>query len=200
VPAVEERQAGSALAARPAGKPAAETVPMMTAVLRRLRLARRGPIILDHDPGFVRHGVPASAGATAAWFGDAHASWLEGAVGNAKGRSRRDLPRDLDLGVPGDAEPWESVRRHEPTPRQDLGRLVPLQALLEEPGGDVRLRFARPGRRVSASGAPPRPPCPARAQKKRGAPSTAKDQVMPPAGRKASRLLELINLEGGRSV
>src|SRR5688572_1638048 len=99
----------------------------------------------------------------ATWFCDAHASWQEGAVENANGRLRRDLPRDLDLGAlsdaelqesdaelqesdaelqESDAELQESVLSHNLTPRKCLGFLTPLQAPLGELGRDVRIRFA----------------------------------------------------------
>ena len=76
------------------------------------------------------------------WFGDAYASWQKGAVENANGRLRRDLPRDLDLDALGDAELQEIVLTHNLTPRKCLGFLTPLQALLGELGKDVQIRFA----------------------------------------------------------
>ena len=76
------------------------------------------------------------------WFCDAHASWQKGAVENANGRLRRDLPRDLDLDALGDAELQEIVLTHNLTPRTCLGFLTPVQALLGELGKDVRIRFA----------------------------------------------------------
>ncbi len=57
----------------------------------------------------------------ATWFCDAYASWQKGAVENADGRLRRDLPRDLDLDALGDAEPQEIVLTHNRTPRKCLG-------------------------------------------------------------------------------
>ena len=73
---------------------------------------------------------------------DAYASRQKGAVGNANGRLRRDLPRDLDLDALGDAELREIVLAHHLTPRKCLGFLTPLQALLGELGKDVQIRFA----------------------------------------------------------
>jgi IS30 family transposase len=49
------------------------------------------------------------------WFCAAYASWQKGAVDNANGRLRRDLPRDL--GTLGDAELQEIILTHNPTPR-----------------------------------------------------------------------------------
>src|SRR3954465_14246086 len=49
----------------------------------------------------------------------------KGAVENANGRPRRDLPRDLDLDALGDAELQEIVLSHNLTPRKCLGFLTP---------------------------------------------------------------------------
>jgi transposase, IS30 family len=66
----------------------------------------------------------------------------KGAVENANGRLRRDLPRDLDVDGLSDAELQEIVLSHNLTPRKCLGFLTPLQALLAELGKDVQIRFA----------------------------------------------------------
>jgi IS30 family transposase len=71
-----------------------------------------------------------------------YASWQKGAVENANGRLRRDLPRDLDLDAMSDAELQEIILSHNLTPRKCLGFLTPLQALLKELGRDVQIRFA----------------------------------------------------------
>jgi hypothetical protein len=135
------------LAARLAGKSAAETVAAMMAVFRRLgRLdpRLRASITLDNDTAFARHGLLASARAMATWSCDACASWQKGAVENANGRLRRDLPRDLNLDALSGAELQEIILSHNLTPRKCLGFLTPLQALLGELGRDVRIRFAWP--------------------------------------------------------
>src|SRR3982750_2285291 len=130
------------LAARLAGKSAAETVAVLMAVFRRLDPRLRSSITFDNDTAFARHGLLASACAMTPWFCDAYASWQKGAVENASGRLRRDLPRDLDLDTLSDAELQESVLSHNLTPRKCLGFLTPLQALLKELGRDVQIRFA----------------------------------------------------------
>jgi IS30 family transposase len=94
---LKERKTRSVLAARLAGKSAAETVAVMMAVFRRLDPRLRASITFGNDTAFARHGLLASACAMATWFCDAYASWQKGAVENANGRLRRDLPRDLDL-------------------------------------------------------------------------------------------------------
>ena len=139
---LKERKTRFVLAAKLAGKSAAETVAIMMAVFRRLDPRLRSSITFDNDTAFARHGLLASACAMAAWFCDAYASWQKGAVENANGRLRRDLPRDLDLDALTDAELQEVVLTHDLTPRKCPGSLTPLQALLGELGRDVRIRFA----------------------------------------------------------
>jgi IS30 family transposase len=139
---LKERKTRFVLAARLAGKSAAETVAVMMAVFRRLDPRLRASVTFDNDAAFARHGLLASACAMATWFCDAYASWQKGAVENANGRLRRDLPRDLDLDALGDAELQEIVLGHNLTPRKCLGFLTPLQALLGELGRDVQIRFA----------------------------------------------------------
>src|SRR3982751_3594157 len=139
---LKERKTRFVLAARLAGKSAAETVAVLMAVFRRLDPRLRSSITFDNDTAFARHGLLASACAMTTWFCDAYASWQKGAVENANGRLRRDLPRDLDLDALSDAELQEIVLSHNLTPRKCLGFLTPLQALLKELGRDVQIRFA----------------------------------------------------------
>ena len=142
---IEERSRGSSrrnTAIITATVSAAETVAVPTAAFRRLDPRLRASITFDNDTAFARHGLLASACAMTTWFCDAYASWQKGAVENANGRLRRDLPRDLDLDALSDAELQEIVLSHNLTPRKCLGFLTPLQALLAELGRDVRIRFA----------------------------------------------------------
>src|SRR3954469_11585730 len=139
---LEERKTRFVLAARLAGKSAAETVAIMMAVFRRLDPRLRASITFDNDTAFARHRLLASACSMATWFCDAYASWQKGAVENANGRLRRDLPRDLDLDALSDPELQEIILSHNLTPRKCLGFLTPLQALLKELGKDVQIRFA----------------------------------------------------------
>src|SRR3712207_4123238 len=139
---LKERKTRFVLATRLAGKSAAETVAVLMAVFRRLDPRLRSSVTFDNDTIFARHRLLASACAITTWFCDAYASWQKGAVENANGRLRRDLPRDLDLDALGDAELQEIVLTHNLTPRKCLGFLTPVQALLGELGRDVRIRFA----------------------------------------------------------
>ena len=139
---LKERKTRFVLAARLAGKSAAETVAVLMAVFRRLDPRLRSSITFDNDTAFARHGLLASACAMTTWFCDAYASWQKGAVENANGRLRRDLPRDLDLDALSDAELQGILLSHNLTPRKCLGCLTPVQALLSELGKDVQTRFA----------------------------------------------------------
>ena len=72
---LKERKTRFVLAARLAGKSAAETVAVMMAVFRRLDPRLRSSITFDNDTAFARHGLLASACAMTTWFCDAYASW-----------------------------------------------------------------------------------------------------------------------------
>src|SRR3954462_5020792 len=109
---LEERKTRFVLAARLAGKSAAETLAVLIAVFRRLDPRLRSSITFDNDTAFARHTLLASACAMATWFRDAYVSWQKGAVENANGRLRRDLPRDLDLDALGAAELQEIILTH----------------------------------------------------------------------------------------
>jgi transposase, IS30 family len=82
---LKERKTRLVLAARLAGKSAAETVAVMMAVFRRLDPRLRSSITLDNDTVFARHGLLAGACAMTTWFCDAYASWQPP---GRRGRSR----------------------------------------------------------------------------------------------------------------
>jgi IS30 family transposase len=71
---LKERKTRFVLAARLAGKSAAETVAVLMAVFRRLDPRLRASVTFDNDTAFARHTLLASAGAMATWFCDAYAS------------------------------------------------------------------------------------------------------------------------------
>ncbi len=137
-----ERKTRFVLAARLAGKSAAETVSIMMAIFKRLDPRLRASITFDNDTAFARHSLLNSVCAMTTWFCDAYASWQKGSVENANGRLRRHLPRDLDLDGLDEAELQEIILSHNLTPRKCLGFLTPAQALLKELGKDVQIRFA----------------------------------------------------------
>ncbi len=137
-----ERKTRFVLAARLAGKSAAETVSIMMAVFKRLDPRLRASITFDNDTAFAKHSLLQSVCAMTTWFCDAYASWQKGTVENANGRLRRHLPRDLDLDALDEAELQAIILSHNLTPRKCLGFLTPAQALLKELGRDGQIRFA----------------------------------------------------------
>src|SRR5918994_2136961 len=80
---LKERKTRFVLAARLAGKSAAETVAGMMGGFRRLDPRLRCSITFDNDTAFARHGLLASACAMTTWFCDAYASWQKRAEENA---------------------------------------------------------------------------------------------------------------------
>ena len=88
---LKERKTRLVLAARLAGKSAAETVAVMMAVFRRLDPRLRSSVTFDNDTAFARHGLLASACAVTTWFCDAYASWQKGAMENANGIINSDV-------------------------------------------------------------------------------------------------------------
>ena len=66
------------LAARLAGKTAAEIISVMLAIFARIKPALRKSITFDNDTAFAQHGLLQSMRAMATWFCDAYASWQKG--------------------------------------------------------------------------------------------------------------------------
>ena len=77
------------LAARLAGKTAAETISVMLAVFARVDPALRKSITFDNDTAFAQHALLRTMRAMTTWFCDAYASWQKGGVENANGRLQR---------------------------------------------------------------------------------------------------------------
>ena len=90
---LHERKSRVTLAARLAGKTAAETISVMLAVFARVDPALRKSITFDNDTAFAQHALLRTMRAMTTWFCDAYASWQKGGVENANGRLRRWLPR-----------------------------------------------------------------------------------------------------------
>jgi len=130
------------LAARLAGKTAAETISVMLAIFARIKPALRKSITFDNDTAFAQHGLLQSMRAMATWFCDAYASWQKGGVENANGRLRRWLPRHIDIDRLSDAEIQDIVITANLTPRKCLGFKTPFQAILKELGKDAQIRFS----------------------------------------------------------
>ena len=139
---LHERKSRVTLAARLAGKTAAETISVMLAVFARIEPALRKSIAFDNDTAFAQHALLRTMRAMTTWFCDAYASWQKGGVENANGRLRRWLPRQIDIDQVSDEEIQDIVITANLTPRKCLGFKTPFQAILKELGKDVQIRFA----------------------------------------------------------
>ena len=139
---LHERKSRVTLAARLAGKTAAETISVMLAVFARIEPALRKSITFDNDTAFAQHALLRTMRAMTTWFCDAYASWQKGGVENANGRLRRWLPRQIDIDQMSDEEIQDIVITANLTPRKCLGFTTPFQAILKELGKDVQIRFS----------------------------------------------------------
>ena len=139
---LHERKSRVTLAARLAGKTAAETISVMLAVFARIEPALRKSITFDNDTAFAQHALLRTMRAMTTWFCDAYASWQKGGVENANGRLRRWLPRQIDIDQVSDEEIQDIVITANLTPRKCLGFKTPFQAILKELGKDVQIRFS----------------------------------------------------------
>jgi transposase, IS30 family len=83
---LHERKSRVTLAARLAGKTAAETISVMLAVFARVDPALRKSITFDNDTAFAQHALLRTMRAMTTWSCDAYASWQKGGVENANGR------------------------------------------------------------------------------------------------------------------
>jgi IS30 family transposase len=139
---LHERKSRVTLAARLAGKSAAETAGAIMAIFKRLDPILRQSITFDNDTCFARHTVLRDALSMTTWFCDAYASWQKGGIENANGRLRRWLPRKTNLDEVSDEDIQEIVMTYNLTPRKCLAYITPIQALFQNLGRDVRLKFA----------------------------------------------------------
>ena len=128
---LHERKSRVTLAARLAGKTAAETISVMLAVFARIEPALRKSITFDNDTAFAQHALLRTMHAMTTWFCDAYASWQKGGVENANGRLRRWLPRQIDIDQVSDEEIQDIVITADLTPRKCLGFKTPFQAILK---------------------------------------------------------------------
>jgi transposase, IS30 family len=139
---LHERTSRLTLAAKLAGKSAAETAATLMAIFKRLAPELKSSITFDNGSEFARHGLLASVSGMTTWFCDAYASWQKGSVENTNGRLRRQLPRHLDLDSLSQADLQEIVLSHNLTPRKCLGYMTPIQAFFKGLGKDIQIRFA----------------------------------------------------------
>jgi hypothetical protein len=122
---LHESKSRVTLAARLAGKTAAETISVMLAVFARVEPALRKSITFDNDTAFAQHALLRTMRAMTTWFCDAYASWQKGGVENANGRLRRWLPRQIDIDKVSDEEIQDIIITANLTPRKCLGFKTP---------------------------------------------------------------------------
>ena len=103
-PVLVLHEESASLAARLAGKTAAETISVTLAVFARIEPALRKSITFDNDTAFAQHALLRTMHVMTTWFCDAYASWQKGGVENANGRLRRWLPRQIDIDQLSDEE------------------------------------------------------------------------------------------------
>lgn len=139
---LHERKSRVTLATKLTGKSAAETAGAIMAIFKRLDPILRQSITFDNDTCFARHTVLRDALSMTTWFCDAYASWQKGGIENANGRLRRWLPRKTNLDEVSDEDIQEIVMTYNLTPRKCLAYITPIQALFQNLGRDVRLKFA----------------------------------------------------------
>ena len=152
---LHERKSRVTLAARLAGKTAAETISVMLAVFPRIEPALRKSITFDNDTAFAQHALLRTMRAMTTWFCDAYASWQKGGVENANGRLRRWLPRQIDIDQVSDEEIQDIVVTANLTPRKCLGFKTPFQAILKELAKTCKSGLHSPvalGSRIQACG------------------------------------------------
>jgi len=138
---LKERKSRYVIATRLSGKTAAETANTIMEVFRKLDPSLRKSITFDNGGEFAKHAMLREALNMTTWFCDAYASWQKGAVENANGRLRRDLPRNRDIDQMSDEEVQDILLTHNLTPRKCLGFKTPAQALLKEMGTDIKIVF-----------------------------------------------------------
>jgi IS30 family transposase len=138
---LHERTSRLTLAAKLAGKSAAETAATLMAIFKRLAPELKNSITFDNGSEFARHGLLASVSGMTTWFCDAYASWQKGSVENTNGRLRRQLPRHLDLDTLSQADLQEIVLSLNLTPRKCLGYATPIQAFFKGLGKEISIRF-----------------------------------------------------------
>ena len=139
---LHERASRLTLAAKLAGKSAAETAATLMAIFKRLAPELKNSITFDNGSEFARHGLLASVSGMTTWFCDAYASWQKGSVENTNGRLRRQLPRHLDLDSLSQADLQDIVLSLNLTPRKCLGYMTPIQAFFKGLGKEIEIRFA----------------------------------------------------------
>ena len=153
---LHERKTRLTVMTRLTSKSAAETVIAIAEILTRLDPSMRRSVTFDNGTEFARHSILKDALGLTTYFCDAYASlsadfasqdrlpgsaWQKGGIENANGRIRRWLPRQTDLDELSDEEIQDVAMTLNLTPRKCLGFRSPAEALLNELGKPLKIRF-----------------------------------------------------------
>jgi IS30 family transposase len=112
------------LAARQTTRNSRVTAEAIKGLLRRLPKAARASMTFDNGGEFAAH----ASLRLRTWFCDPHSPWQKGAVENAIGRLRRDLPRSTRPNHHSEQDFALVIAIHNDTPRKCLGFQTPEEA------------------------------------------------------------------------
>ena len=130
-----ERKSRLLLATRQDGKTAKTTRRSLQSLLGRLTPKARRSLTIDNGGEFARHHQLGCK----TYFCDPHSPWQKGAVENAIGRLRRDLPRGANLAHYSQQDIDDLIALYNDTPRKCLGYRTPLEAFALNSGVALEL-------------------------------------------------------------
>jgi IS30 family transposase len=119
-----ERKSRLLRATRQDGKTAATTTRSLKRLLDPLARKARRSLTFDNGGEFAQHHRLGCK----TYFCDPHSPWQKGAVENAIGRLRRDLPRSTNLALYSEEDLHDLIALYNDTPRKCLGYRTPLEA------------------------------------------------------------------------
>ena len=125
---LQERRSRLTLARRLLSKDADLTASAIVAELGGLPTRARRTITHDNGGEFARHEAVTVAIDLRAFFCDPHSPWQRGAIENANGRLRRELPRKTSLGDYTEDDIDDVIWNLNSTPRKCLGYRTPIEA------------------------------------------------------------------------
>jgi IS30 family transposase len=123
-----EQRSRFILAARQAGKKSLTTAATIKRLLKRTPKPAKASITFDNGGEFAAH----KSLRLDTYFCDPHSPWQKGAVENAIGRLRRDLPRKTRPGDHSEDDFDSIIAIHNDTPRKCLGFQTPAEAFQRE--------------------------------------------------------------------
>ena len=127
-----ERQTRLTLADPLPSKTAEATATTLSGSFAALPEAARRSITFDNGPEFARHHRLQEDLAMQTFFCDPHSPWQRGAIENANGILRRDLPRNTELSDYSHQDIHDIVWAINTTPRKCLGFLTPAEAFIHQ--------------------------------------------------------------------